>query len=185
MKKTIIILLSIIMLTATGCSENSKNSPKSSATESENTATRLDYEFYIESMNFYMDSYTDAGEKQQEATEKLNQATSAEDIDFEELKKAYGLCVSALEDFSELQCPENIKTEHDEFMAQIETEKEIYELLLRQIYFEENKETLTDAEKEEQTAVSGQLSQLLNFDENAPTLWDLRNKVIDAALKYI
>ena len=43
---------------------------------------------------------------------------------------------------------------------------------------------LTDAEKEEQTTVSERLTKLLTFDENAPTLWDLRTKVIDAAYKY-
>ena len=184
MKKTVILLLAIIMLTMAGCSNNKPDISTSSAAESKGTADRMDYEFYIESLNFYMDSFVDANEKQIEASDKLNQAASEEDIDFEELKKAYNLCISALEDFYELSCPENIKTEHDEFIAQIETEKKICELMLRQIYFEENKETLTDAEKEEQTAVTEQLSELLTSDENTPTLWELRNRVVDAAYKY-
>lgn len=184
MKKTVILLLSAILLISTGCSTGKTVSATSSVTEGTASVDKMEYEFYVESFNFYMDSYFDASEKQQEVMEKLNQATSAENVNFEELKKVYELCISALDDFYELSCPENIKTEHEEFMAQIETEKEIYELMLRQIYFEENKETLTDAEKEEQTTVSERLTKLLTFDENAPTLWDLRTKVIDAAYKY-
>ncbi len=184
MKKLIIILLSAALLTATGCSNNKPAAPTSSATESKTTADKLDYEFYIESLDFYMDSYSDAFEKESAALEKLNEAASEELPDTTELKSAYKACLSALEDFSELTSPESISEEHKELMAMVEKEKRSYELLLKNLDYAEKRNNLTDAEKEELSAIQKELEELLSFEEGEPTLWDIRSKVVNAALEY-
>lgn len=184
MKKLIIILLSAAMLTATGCSISKPVAPTSSATESKTTAGKLDYEFYIESLNFYTDSLSDAFDKEATVMEKMNQAASEELPDTTELKSAYKACISALEDFSELTSPEGISEEHEELMAMVEKEKRSYELLLKNLDYADKHNNLTDAEKEELSAIQKELEELLSYEEGEPTLWDIINKAVNAALEF-
>ena len=115
MKKAIILFLSLMMLMATGCSNKKSTSiPSSSVAEAESTVDKLEYEFYIDNIDYCISNL---------ATALDDEVIAIENEDLDELEKAYKKCIYALEDFYEIPCPENIKTEHEELMTILEREK--------------------------------------------------------------
>lgn len=179
MKKSLIIVLTVIMLMTAGCS-NSRNGkvPVSSATENVSVADKWEYEVYIDNIDYYMAAYSTALEDEYAAIEN-------QDID--ELEKAYKKCVSALKDFYDIPCPDSLKEEHDEFMTLIDRDKTGYELLLEAIHYERNSQNLTASEQEEMTKLEAEIDEHFSYTEDPDiiNLWDAKVKLIEAASKFI
>ncbi len=179
MKKALLILLSLIVLTATGCSNSkSTNIPTSSATENVSVADRWEYEVYIDNIDYYMTAYSTALE---------DEYTAIENQDIDAFEKAYKKCILALEDFYDIPCPDNLKAEHDEFMTLIERDKTGYELLLEAIYYERNYQNLTASEQEEMTKLEAEIDEHFSYtdDPDCINLWDAKAKLIETASKFI
>ena len=55
---------------------------------------------------------------------------------------------------------------------------------MKNLDYADKHNNLTDAEKEELSAIQKELEELLSHEEGEPTLWDIRNKAVNAALEF-
>lgn len=179
MKKSLIILLSVIVLIVSGCSTGKNASiPLSSTAGNEGVTDKWEYEVYIDNIDYYMNNLAVAFDEE---------VVAIENEDLDGLEKAYKKCILALEDFYDIPCPDNIKAEHDEFMTLIESDKKGYELILKAIYYEKNFQNLTNKEQEEFTELQSEIDEHFSYTDDAESinLWDAKSKVTEAASKFI
>lgn len=179
MKRALIILLSLVMLMSAGCSNSKAISvPASFATGNTSVADKWEYELYIDNINYYMAAYSTALEDEYAAIENQN---------IDAFEKAYKNCISALQDFYDIPCPDNIKADHEEFMTLIERDKKGYELLLEAVYYERNLQNLTASEQDEITKLHSEIDEHFSYadDPDSENLWDAKEKLIKTAEQYI
>lgn len=148
MKKIIAILLSLAVLTLSGCSgkENTQTVTQPAAADE-----LWEYEYYIEDLIYYTDKYN-------EAIARFSELCSLSDFDAaaEEAKSHNEI----LDEFAAIVTPSGLEEQQNNIIAAVENEKKYRELAVSLLYYMENYDTLTPAELEEYNQLCQQIESM-------------------------
>lgn len=172
-KKIISLILAAMLVTVSGCS-NGTNEQMTT----ENTvpvSDVMDYEMYIEDLDYYMNQYVQSYESAAEAY-RTQDSSSA--------KNYLGNALDALNSLRNIIYPPNLEDIHSELLSSAELQKKVIECDIELTSFGASDE-LSDEERNSLNALNAKAAEILAEIEEKGRVSDAWHNAKNAAFSYI
>lgn len=172
-KKTLFIILAVMVITVSGCSNGTAQTTTESAAP---VSDVMDYEMYIEDLDYYMNQYF-------QSYDSAKEAFGIQDAD--STKEHLGNSIDALNSLRNIIYPPNLEEIHSELLSAAELQKKVIECDIELTSYTGASSELSDEERNSLNALNAKAAEILAEIEEKGSVLDAWRDAKNAAFSYI